>query len=148
VVLAMAGLDRLGLSAGVARPLDGLLPAPGQAAIALESRAGDRPALEVAALIDDATTHVATDAERLLHQALGGGCRAPVGALATTDGKVVKLEACVAALDGTKVVRAKGQGTSAKEIAEKLAKELLAQGAEKILEAARAALAVDAGEGA
>jgi hydroxymethylbilane synthase len=124
-----------------------MLPAPGQAAIALEAREGDAATQALAAAIDDAPTREATLAERLLHQALGGGCRAPVGAHAVTSAGRIELRACVAALDGRRVLRASGTGERAAEVAEIVARELHAGGAEAILREARAKLGGAADEG-
>ncbi len=90
VVLAAAGVDRLGLDlSALARfdlPLDLLVPAPGQGALAIEARTGDAAAAELARL-DDASVRAATTAERALLHELGAGCLVPLGALATRDAR-------------------------------------------------------------
>lgn len=107
LVLAAAGLLRLGLSPEGLSPLDVAVsvPAPGQGALALEGRR-DRPELAacVAALDDPATT-LAVRAERALLAGLGGGCREPVGALGTLDGSTLRLVAFAAGADGAMPVR-------------------------------------------
>ncbi len=82
IVLALAGLIRLGQAAAVTAiiPPEIILPAPGQGGIAVEVRAGDGEALELAAALDDAPTRAATTAERSFLQALGAGCHVPVAA--------------------------------------------------------------------
>ncbi len=133
VLLARAGLDRLGESAVVAENLDSLLPAPGQGAIGLEARADDARTLELARAIDHVATNHATRAERLLHKLLGGGCRAPVGALATVaDGKL-HLRAVVASLDGKTLLRAEGDGADPESVAKTVFQRLESQGAVQLL---------------
>ncbi len=80
VVLAAAGLNRLGLEGRITEHLD-LLPSPGQGALALECRSGNDEVREALAALDDADTRVAVTAEREMLRALGGGCAAPIGAL-------------------------------------------------------------------
>ncbi|MBK7820624.1 MAG: hydroxymethylbilane synthase [Tessaracoccus sp.] len=101
VVLAAAGLRRLGLEAHITDLLD-ILPAPGQGALALECRADRLDLINALARIDDATTHDEVDAERSVLAGLGGGCAAPIGAWAR-DGV---LRAGVFSLDGTAAAHA------------------------------------------
>lgn len=91
LVLACAGLDRIGLSDRIAERLEPEVvpPAPGQGAIAVQVRRDDAPIRGLAAVIDDRPTRFAVEAERAFLNASGGGCRAPIGALATvTDGEL------------------------------------------------------------
>jgi hydroxymethylbilane synthase len=136
VVLAAAGIRRLGLEDAVTEWLSGetMLPAPGQGALAVQCRAGDEPVLELLAAIDDPATRAATKAERVFLQALGAGCTAPVGAWAEAMylGHV-RMDGLVATLDGREVVRVSGEGEPA-ELGERLAREALASGADRILE--------------
>ena len=137
VLLARAGLDRLGESAAIAETLDRLLPAPGQGAIGLEARADDGRTPGLARAIDHDATHQATWAERFLHKLLGGGCRAPVGALGrVVDGRL-HLEAVVASLDGKTLLRAEGDGADAESVARTVFAQLEKQGAVKLLAAVR-----------
>lgn len=87
LVLAVAGLTRLGRADRVTQPLEPSVmpPAPGQGAIAVQVRRADAGTLAVVATLDDAATRRAVEAERAFLDACGGGCRAPVGALATID---------------------------------------------------------------
>jgi len=135
VMLAAAGIRRLGLEDDVTEWLspDTMLPAPGQGALAVQCRAGDEPVLALLDAIDDAGTRAATTAERAFLRALGAGCTAPVGAYAeTVNLEHVLLEALVATPDGSDVVRASGQGAP-DEVGERLAREALAAGADRIL---------------
>ena len=135
VVLAAAGIRRLGLADAVTEWLseDTMLPAPGQGALAVQCRAGDEPVLALLAAIDDPGTRAATTAERAFLRALGAGCTAPVGAYAeAVDPERVRVEALVAAPDGREVVRVAGEGEP-EELGERLAREALAAGADRIL---------------
>jgi hydroxymethylbilane synthase len=136
VALAAAGVRRLGLEAEVSDWLDEVLPAPGQGALAVQCRAGDGSVLELLRVIDDAEARATTTAERSFLRGLGGGCAAPVAAHATSNGSVVRLTALVASPDGREVVRVEGEGEPV-EVGERLAREALAHGADRILEAIR-----------
>ena len=138
IVVAAAGIRRLGLEAEVAEYLDEMLPAPGQGALAVQCRAGDRPVLELVAAIDHSPTRAATRAERAFLRALDAGCTAPVAARAEAvrESANLRLQGLVASLDGTLVVRVSGEGRP-EEVGERLAREALAAGAEEILAAIR-----------
>ena len=99
IVLAVAGLKRLGLETSISEALPGdvALPAPGQGALAVQVRAGDPVARSLAARLDDPATRAAVEAERAFLRASGGGCRAPLGALATLDGDTLTIHGAVAA---------------------------------------------------
>ncbi len=142
-LLAGAGLARLGLSGRVSEWLDVrlFLPAPGQGAVAVQCRAGDRATLALLAAIDEPELRAATEAERGFLRALGGGCSAPVGAYATVGGataagRIVTLHARVIAPDGSRTIEVEGSGTGAREVAARLAERARAQGAAAILQAA------------
>ncbi len=143
VVLARAGLARLGRLGEVSEVLDPLqmLPAPGQGALAVECRADDGELVALLARLEDPITAAAVAAERSLLTALEAGCTAPVGALADVaegdDGDLeIYLRAVVAALDGTRVVRlsATGPFSAAAEVGRRLAADLLAAGAGDLME--------------
>lgn len=103
LVLACAGLDRLGRADRIAQRLDPeeMPPAPGQGAIALQVRLDDEQLLAMVGSIDDASTRMTVEAERALLRATGGGCRAPVGAYAEIHGSELSLIAGHAEPDGT-----------------------------------------------
>lgn len=138
VVLAAAGVRRLGLDDAVSEwlPADAMLPAPGQGALAVQCRAGDERLLSLVAELDDADARAETTAERTFLRALGGGCAAPVAARALVWEEGVRMDALVASLDGSEVVRVHGAGEP-EELGERLAREALERGAEGILEAIR-----------
>ncbi len=94
LVLAVAGLSRLGRDDRITEPLDPELvpPAPGQGAIAAQVRAGDARAIDAVRRLDDPPTRRAVEAERAFLRAAGGGCRAPIGAIAVErDGRITLL---------------------------------------------------------
>jgi hydroxymethylbilane synthase len=138
VLLAAAGIARLGLEHEVAEWLDTdvLVPAPGQGALAVQCRADDAAALELLAAVDDPTARAATTAERTFLRALGAGCTAPVAAHGVPSGEGVQLEGLVASPDGREVVRVSGRGDP-DEIGERLARDARNAGADAILEAVR-----------
>jgi hydroxymethylbilane synthase len=112
LVLACAGLDRLGLGDRIAERLDPEIvpPAPGQGAIAVQVRSDDEGMLAVAAAIDDRDTRLAVEAERSFLRTSGGGCRAPIGALATIKGDELDLLGGYASPDGTRITIARRHG--------------------------------------
>jgi hydroxymethylbilane synthase len=140
VVLALAGLRRLGLAGVASEVLDPavMLPAPGQGALAVECRADDDAARALVAGLDDAAARLSTTAERALLGALEAGCSAPVGALATIgtgpDGARLTLEAAVGTVRPGLLRRTLAEppddpaGTG-----RRLAERLLAEGAETLL---------------
>ena len=95
VVLAAAGLDRLGVDVPqhARLPFDLMLPAPAQGALALQVRADDRALRAALAGVDHAPTRIAVEAERALLRRIGGGCLAPLGALGEVSGDVLRLRA-------------------------------------------------------
>jgi hydroxymethylbilane synthase len=132
VVLALAGLRRLDLDAAfVLLDPELLPPAPGQGALAIQTRSGDRAAIELVEALHDPATAACVRAERRLMVALDGGCRLPVGALGVPlpDGGL-HLLAGMAAEDGTLSVGAiDGRLDAADELAEVLAQRLRTPGA-------------------
>jgi hydroxymethylbilane synthase len=146
IVVARAGLSRIGRLADVTETLEPvqMLPAPAQGALAVECRAGDTELATVLAELDDADTRAAVTAERVLLAELEAGCSAPVGAIAEVvesideDGHVfeeLSLRSCVAAVDGSDVIRASGVGTPARarEVGLSVAAELFELGARELM---------------
>ncbi|OCC09661.1 hydroxymethylbilane synthase [Streptomyces sp. PTY087I2] len=142
VVLAAAGLSRLGRSGEVTDflPVDTVLPAPGQGALAIECAASSADLAAALAELDDPYTRVAVTAERALLAALEAGCSAPVGALADVlaDGQVVnelRLRGVVGSTDGSSLVQLSTTGPvptshdDAAALGRELASEMLAKGA-------------------
>jgi hydroxymethylbilane synthase len=125
LVLACAGLDRLGLGWRIAERLepDIVPPAPGQGAIAVQVRRDDARLLSMTAAIDDRPTRLAVEAERAFLSASGGGCRAPIGALATIAGNEFDLLGGYASPDGsdTALARRRGPLSAGEDLARELA---------------------------
>jgi hydroxymethylbilane synthase len=139
VVLAAAGIRRLGLEEAVTEWLeaDVMLPAPGQGALAIQCRADDGAILALLSDVDQPRARAETTAEREFLRVLGAGCAAPVAALATsTPTPRVRLQGLVASVDGTRMIRVEGEGEP-HSIGERLAVEALAAGADRILAAIR-----------
>jgi hydroxymethylbilane synthase len=138
VVLALAGLRRLGRDGEVTEILDPIqvLPAPAQGALAVECRASDAATHDLLSTVDDADSRAAVTAERALLAALEAGCTAPVAALAEiAEGPEIYLRGSVTNPDGSRAVRlsATGPATDADGIGRRLAAELLAEGADTMM---------------
>ena len=141
VVLAYAGLRRLGRADEATEVLDPIqvLPAPAQGALAVECRESDAEARAVLAVVDDADTRAAVRAERALLAGLEAGCSAPVGGLAEVaegdDGPEIFLRGSVTAVDGSAAVRlsATGPTATADAVGRRLAADLLAAGADQMM---------------
>jgi hydroxymethylbilane synthase len=135
IVLAMAGLTRLGRVSEVTEALDPavLLPAPGQGAIALECRVADQDTARAAAALAHEASARAVAAERSLLAALGGGCNVPLGAHAVPDEDGLWLRAFVARPDGSRLVRAEARGGEPGGLGRRVADDLLAQGARELM---------------
>lgn len=150
VVLAMAGLTRLGLAAERRRPLPPrlCLPAPGQGVLALEGCLDHRAMCEVVEQLDHAPTRHEVAAERGVLEKLDAGCLAPMGALARCDGKgSIQVTAMVATPDGTRLVQAsvEGDAAAAADLGREVAARLRADGADEVLAEARRFMAGEHG---
>lgn len=134
IILAGAGLTRLGLDKHVTEwiPLDVMLPAPGQGALAIQCRADDQTTLDLLAALEDVPTRKAVIAERAFLSALGGGCSVPVAAYASVDNQI-NLTGLVASPDGKQIIKVGGQGYDANQLGRELAQQAIAQGASEIL---------------
>ncbi len=139
IVLAAAGVLRLGLDAHIAReaylPFEVMLPAPGQGALAVQCRADDSAARELLAAIDDPPTRKAVGAERAFLKGLGGGCSTPVAAYAECgmQNAECRMRGLIASVDGRRVIRVSGEGSDPMNLGIELAQQALAQGAEDLL---------------
>lgn len=132
IVLAGAGVARLGLLQHVTQwlPLEVMLPAPGQGALAVQCRTTDETTLGLLAGLDDISTRKVVTAERSFLEALGGGCAVPVAAYAEEG---IKLTGLVISEDGKKAIRVTGEGPDALSLGNKLAQGAISQGANEIL---------------
>jgi hydroxymethylbilane synthase len=137
ILLACAGLERLGLHDRIRSRLapPTWLPAPGQAAIAVEARADQTAVLETLAVLDDADTRIAVTAERAMNHALGGSCTVPVGAWCTVTEHGLHLRGMVGDVASGRLLVAEdaGEGDDAVSLGNKVAQALFAQGAAALL---------------
>ena len=137
IILAVAGLVRLGLEQRIRSRLDidDSLPAPGQGALGIECLAREREVLALVGALADAAATACVRAERAVSRALGGSCALPLGAYAEVDGDGLQLRALVASADGGRVLRARVAGPSAdpEALGRQAAAELRARGAIEVL---------------
>jgi len=136
IVLAFAGIKRLKTKLNYEiLPLDQMLPAPGQGAIAIQIRRKDKNIENIVKTINHEPTQIETAAERSFLTALGGGCQVPVGAYAKVRGAKIYLKGCVVSVDGMTVLKDKVSGAKirANKIGIILANKLIKKGAAKLL---------------
>jgi len=143
IVLACAGLVRLGLQSRITALLDPKvsLPAVGQGVIGIECRADDLRSREILHALDDADTRTAIDAERAFARRLGGSCQSPIAAYARVERDRLTLEGLVAEPDGSRLLRDSVTGSAANPqmLGEQLADRVLALGARELLQRLRSA---------
>ena len=139
LILACAGLNRLGYQSRITAPLefDQMLPAPGQGALAVEMRAEDARARTVEAALNHPPTAVAVHAERGFLHRMGGGCNVPVAVHASLSDNKIRIEGLVASPDGKRIIRESVEQApeSAQDAAISLAERILAKGGREILAA-------------
>ncbi len=138
ILLSAAGLDRLELRphGAVRMPPEIMLPAPAQGTIAVQVRHDDEATRGIVQRIDDNETRTTTHCERVLLHELRGGCRIPLGALATLDGDTLRLRARLLTPDGVTVLEGEHRAArdDAESLAARVADELRSQGAQRILD--------------
>jgi hydroxymethylbilane synthase len=141
LIMAAAGLKRLGLSPPHCTPLDPseFVPAVGQGVLAIEARQADRELLELLRAVDDTRTRLAALAERAFLARLGAGCHTPVAAHARLDGRTLVLTGVVSSPDGATTLRASAEGPAVdgERLGVTLADDLMAKGAKAVLDASR-----------
>ena len=139
IILAAAGLERLGHGDRIKAviPSNVCLPAVGQGALAIECRTNDAEVRQMLDFLNDAPTVYATNAERAFLGLLEGGCQVPIGVHADVEGDKIKIEAIIAALDGSTVLRDTVEGTASDAVAlgQALGRKMLANGGQEILAA-------------
>ncbi len=136
IILAAAGLNRLGKTALVKQviPAEIMCPAAGQGALGIEIRAGDAATREHLKFLDDADARASTSCERALLNKLGGGCQVPIGASAEVRNGRIHLSAIVANPDGSSVLRETRDGVDPVALGEAVGETLLRRGGAEILE--------------
>lgn len=135
VMLAVAGLTRLGLEPDEVFDIRDVLPAPGQGALAVEVRAEDQDMAELVGRVDDPETRCSVLAERAVLREMGGGCLLPVGAFGRLEGDALIVDAAVVSADGAREARARGKGNPSRpdEVAKSVAADLVGRGAMDLL---------------
>jgi hydroxymethylbilane synthase len=135
IVLAGAGLERLGFADRISQwlPLEAMLPAPGQGALAVQCRAQDAETLELLSAIDDSAARAATHAERAFLEGLGGGCSLPVAAYAERRQGRLHLHGRVISLDGRHMIDCQITGEDPQAIGLECARQAMEQGAAELL---------------
>jgi hydroxymethylbilane synthase len=134
VILALAGIERLGLDEIPVHPLapEVIIPAPGQGTLALEVKIGSR-AEKICRTLEDPSTALTAAAERRIVEAFGGDCTLPLAAWAVDHGGRIRLRACLATPDGERVARGMGEGATPEEAAQKCLQALNHDGAAAVL---------------
>lgn len=137
IILAAAGLQRLGHGDRIKEiiPTSVCLPAVGQGALAIECRTDNTEVREMLAFLNDKATKQATDAERAFLGLVEGGCQVPIGVHAEVQDNEIKIEAIIASLDGSTVLRNTISGDAEKsvELGQKLGHQMLSEGGQDIL---------------
>ena len=138
IILASAGLIRLGLADRIASfiEVEQSLPAAGQGAVGIECRTDDVQVKQLLAPLADVETTCCVLAERAMNNRLQGGCQVPIGGYAVLQQGQLYLRALVGDVDGSQIIRAEGKSAveNADVLGVQIAEQLLAQGADKILQ--------------
>jgi hydroxymethylbilane synthase len=141
IILAASGLQRLGFDARIRAPIapEECLPAIGQGVLGIEIRTDDDELRELIAPLAHPETAIRVTAERALNQTLNGGCQVPIAGYAELEGDQLHLRGLVGQPDGSEILRAEIRGSSSRahELGVELAQQLLALGADRILDALR-----------
>ncbi|MDA3843902.1 MAG: hydroxymethylbilane synthase [Candidatus Kapabacteria bacterium] len=137
VILACAGLERINLQQHISSEIDvnTMLPAVGQGALGIQINQNNEQLIEICTKLNHQPTFLETSAERAFLTALGGGCKTPIAAYATTKDSILHISGLVSSGDGRKQVKidAKGNPEDAVKIGKKLASDLLTAGADEII---------------
>ena len=137
IILASVGLKRLSLEHRITQYIDTdlMLPAVGQGAIGIESRTDDKQILDIISVLDDKKSRACIQAERAMNNALQGGCQVPIAGYCRLNNDELTLQGLVGRVDGSKIIKQQITGfiNEAESLGEKLAKQLLNQGADLIL---------------
>ena len=137
IILASVGLKRLSLEHRITQYIDTdlILPAVGQGAIGIESRTDDKQILDIISVLDDKKSRACIQAERAMNNALQGGCQVPIAGYCRLNNDELMLQGLVGRVDGSKIIKQQITGyiNEAESLGEKLAKQLLNQGADLIL---------------
>lgn len=135
IILAAAGLERLGYNSRINQILTQIIPAAGQGALAVEIRADDNKTFDAVKFLNDVETCASTKIERDFLQVVGGGCQVPVGIYAEVEGEKISARAVIASLDGKNFVKDSAVDTieNLDDFGKNFAEKLLSNGGKKIL---------------
>lgn len=137
IVVAAAGLERLGMAERITERLDPhvMLPEPGQGALALQTRADDKATRALVEPLDDAATRACVSAERAFLKGLGGGCHLPIAALGRIEGDQLVLDGAVVSPDGSTMIHEQEHGSpsSPEALGASLAMQAIGHGAQALL---------------
>jgi len=137
IILASAGLERLGLQAHITEQfaVDRMLPAAGQGVVGIECRSDRRDLVELLAMLEDPVSKLTTRAERAVAAALQANCQSPVASFAAIADGIMTINALVASEDGRTVIRESvtGDASAAAQLGVEAANRLLARGAAELL---------------
>ncbi len=136
IVLAYAGVKRMGFEERVSQVLEDFIPAVGQGSLAIEIRQEDKRVYEAIAFLDHRESRIRAECERAFLRELQGGCQVPIGAYAWIEGEKLKLKAFISDLEGKRFLEGVEEGDphQAEQIGKKLARRLLEEGGKAILE--------------
>ncbi len=136
IVLAYAGVKRMGFEERVSQVLEDFIPAVGQGSLAIEIRQEDKRVYEAIAFLDHRESRIRAECERAFLRELQGGCQVPIGAYAWLEGEKLKLKAFISDLEGKRFLEGVEEGDlhQAEQIGKKLARRLLEEGGKAILE--------------
>ena len=136
IVLAYAGVKRMGFEERVSQVLEDFIPAVGQGSLAIEIRQEDQRVYEAIAFLDHRESRIRAECERAFLRELQGGCQVPIGAYAWLEGEKLKLKAFISDLEGRRFLEGVEEGDlhQAEQIGKKLARRLLEEGGKAILE--------------
>lgn len=138
IILASVGLKRLDLQDRIKQYIDisSILPAVGQGAIGIETRANDKPLLDILSVLDDKNSRICIQAERAMNKALQGGCQVPIACYSQLNNDILFLQGLVGSIDGSKIIKATVEGSinDPEKLGQTLAEHLLEQGAKSILQ--------------
>jgi len=135
IVLAYAGVKRMGLSGEISQVLEDFIPAVGQGSLAIETRAEDERVINFVKVLNHEDSWLRAVCERAFLRELQGGCQVPIGAYAWIEGDRIKIKGFISDLEGKRFLEGYEEGglQEAEEVGKRLAQRLLREGGEEIL---------------
>jgi hydroxymethylbilane synthase len=135
IVLAYAGVKRMGFSGEISQVLEDFIPAVGQGSLAIETRAEDERVINFVKVLNHEESRLRAVCERAFLRELQGGCQVPIGAYAWIEGDRIKIKGFISDLEGERFLEGYEEGSlqEAEEVGKRLAQRLLREGGEEIL---------------